>query len=210
MMELMRNWMISLITVVIISSFVEMLMPSGSFKKYSKLVVGLIIMLIIVQPILMLTDNDQLFSKYAFEASNQIDKMAIVGKSDMVKEKQMEQIVSTYNHNLNKQIQQSVRSLSGEHEAEVIVHTDSDLESSGFGSIRNIDVVLTSQSNNSTIAVVAPVNEISIGDEQLEVEEENKLTKEDETLRRKIIENLQTVYNVPEENIKVEIQKNNR
>ncbi len=210
MMELMRNWMISLITVVIISSFVEMLMPSGSFKKYSKLVVGLIIMVIIIQPILMLTDNDQLFSKYAFEASNHIDKMSIVDKSDVVKEKQMQQIINTYNHNLNNQIQQSVRSLSGGHEAEVIVHTDSDLDSSGFGSIRSIDVVLTSPSNQSTVAVVAPVKEITVGDDESGIEKEKKLTKEEETLKRKIIENLQTVYNVPGENIQVDIQKNMR
>ncbi|MBE7030777.1 MAG: stage III sporulation protein AF [Ruminococcaceae bacterium] len=51
-MEFIREYIMSIIVVILFSVLLEMIMPGSSFKKYIKLVVGLLIMFAIIKPVI--------------------------------------------------------------------------------------------------------------------------------------------------------------
>lgn len=51
-MEYISSWTKGLITIVVLSSFIELLMPKGDIKKYVRFASGLIIILMIIKPLI--------------------------------------------------------------------------------------------------------------------------------------------------------------
>ncbi len=202
-MELMRNWIINIITVVMLSAFAEIIIPEGSFKKYSKLVIGLIVMIVILRPLVYITDSEALLHKITLETGNQIDKMKIIEQSHYMQEKQRQQIVRTYHDNLTEQVKQRVDSVCGPYETQVVISADTDLESSGFGSIRAIEIRLQPQEEG--ITTIKPVQTVHISKNLPAEEREAEENEKEKVLKRQIVDTLQAIYNVPEENIRVEI-----
>ena len=53
-----REWLQTLLSLVILLGIVEMLLPSGELAKFSKLVLGLALMLAVLQPLAILLNED--------------------------------------------------------------------------------------------------------------------------------------------------------
>jgi stage III sporulation protein AF len=219
-MDIVRNWVINIITVIIVSFFAEILMPNGNFKKYSKLVIGLIVMVMIIKPVVQISNSELLLNKITLEISNYIDKARIAEQSKIMEEKQAQQIIKTYHANLTDQVKQRVKVMSEAYEPEVRVNVDTNLKSSGFGSIREIEISLLPDRGNKVVTAIAPVRPMKVNTrsqninqqetsaKQTNASQQDILTKEEEQLRMKIIDGLQAVYNIPRENIKIHVKKN--
>ena len=54
----LENWLHNIIAVVLFAIIVELLIPNSKFLKYSRLVIGLILLLTILSPILKIFDKD--------------------------------------------------------------------------------------------------------------------------------------------------------
>ena len=52
MIEFIKNWANQIIVAVIISTIIEMILPSGNNKKYIKIIIGLYVLFTIIQPII--------------------------------------------------------------------------------------------------------------------------------------------------------------
>ncbi|MDK2798703.1 MAG: stage sporulation protein [Clostridiales bacterium] len=224
----MRSWIVNIITVMMLTFFAEMLIPNGKFKRYSKLVLGLIVIITIIKPIVQISNREMWLNKITVDTSNYLDRSKVTEQSKIMKQKQIDQIVRTYYNNLTDQIEKRVQSISKEYTTKVKVNVDTDINSSGFGSIRGIEVLLSPDEHSSVVETVAPVRPLNISTHSKSTEQQdeymnndkdsnvnvalnkNIYTKEEEQLRLKIIDSLQTVYNVPGENIKINIQKSKK
>ncbi len=58
MIEFLSNWILQIIIYMILAMLVDLILPSSTLKKYVKLVVGLLLILIILQPILSIFKVD--------------------------------------------------------------------------------------------------------------------------------------------------------
>ena len=67
---MLKNFCITVIVAVIISVCAEMLLPEGNIKKYAKLVIGLIIVIVILNPIIRLKNIDLKKHEYTFSLEN--------------------------------------------------------------------------------------------------------------------------------------------
>ena len=52
MIELIKAWIISISTMIVLMTAVELILPNNKLKKYCKFVMGLILMLVIINPII--------------------------------------------------------------------------------------------------------------------------------------------------------------
>lgn len=57
-MAILNNWIMQIIVLMLIGTIVELLLPSNYMKKYVNLVLGLLLLLILTQPILYLFSTD--------------------------------------------------------------------------------------------------------------------------------------------------------
>ena len=209
-MDFLRTWIINIITVVMIAAFADMLIPEGSFKKYTKVIVGLIIMVIIIQPLVVLSRQEVLLHRLTFETSHYIDRMSVIEASSQIEQAQAQQIVTAYQSQLTVQIQQRVQNISQDYDVRVKVDTDGNINSSGFGAIRYIEVTLVPPKKEGEVEVIAPIAPLEISSQtQKEMDEEKKVAKtpQQQALIQEFGQYLQSIYNIPKENIVVKIQK---
>ncbi|WP_404443132.1 stage III sporulation protein AF [Sutcliffiella horikoshii] len=70
-MSYLTEWITSIILFILLATVVEMLLPNSSMQKYTKLVIGLLLIIVILTPILKLlsTDMDELFAKMTTHSS---------------------------------------------------------------------------------------------------------------------------------------------
>src|SRR6478672_5128226 len=63
-MSFLASWISNIIIFILIATVIDMLLPSSSFQKYTKMVIGLLLIAIIITPILRLfhTNFDQLLA----------------------------------------------------------------------------------------------------------------------------------------------------
>lgn len=57
MIEWISSWLQNIILIVLLATFVDLLLPNSDLQKYSKMVLGLLIMLTILSPLLDLFSN---------------------------------------------------------------------------------------------------------------------------------------------------------
>ncbi|MBM7620965.1 stage III sporulation protein AF [Bacillus tianshenii] len=64
-MSYLTEWITTIILFILLATVVDMLLPSSSMQKYTKLVIGLLLIVVILTPILKLlsTDMDEMFAK---------------------------------------------------------------------------------------------------------------------------------------------------
>ncbi|WP_108670836.1 stage III sporulation protein AF [Peribacillus acanthi] len=57
-MDFLTNWITNIILFVLLATVIDMLLPSSSFQKYAKMVIGLLLIAIIITPIFQLLSSD--------------------------------------------------------------------------------------------------------------------------------------------------------
>ena len=94
MINLVKNWCEGIIIAVIISVIIELLVPEGNNKKYVKIVIGIYLIFVIINPILKFTDYDFNFENIinfeSIETSNNLNEnikdVYILGIEQNIKE----------------------------------------------------------------------------------------------------------------------------
>lgn len=80
MFDALKNWITSIVVAVIFMALLDMILPSNSLKKYAKLVLGLIIIIIIITPVFnVLSKNVNIEAKVSsyikeFDADSSVGK----------------------------------------------------------------------------------------------------------------------------------------
>ncbi|MFO1443517.1 stage III sporulation protein AF [Bacillus sp. Bva_UNVM-123] len=57
-MEFIKEWITNIIIFVLLATVIDMLLPNSSFQKYTKMVTGLLLIVVILTPILKLVSSD--------------------------------------------------------------------------------------------------------------------------------------------------------
>jgi stage III sporulation protein AF len=102
MMGELRTWIINICTAVIFITAVEMILPNNSFKKYSKFVLGLILITILVNPIVRLFDKGFNIDEYTNQAVKYLDSKEYESNYSKYKESSMNRTMDTFKLNLEK------------------------------------------------------------------------------------------------------------
>lgn len=119
-MEKVKLWTENIIIVVIISIIIEMIMPEGNSKKYVKVVSGIYLLYVIINPILSLNLDD--FNNVA---------ESLIGNETIEISSQTESVAETYVLSLESSIKSQIEELGYSVESVTITLTSdySDFES---------------------------------------------------------------------------------
>lgn len=157
MVKIFRNWCEGLVVAVIISIIIEMLVPEGNNKKYIKVVIGLYIVFVIINPILDIFNYDfdlkSILSYDTIETSS-----SITNYEDNIRQ--------VYINGLENEIKNEVINL-GYQVSNVKIFVDKD-----YTSIKKIELqILGKNENNNSI------EPIIIGKEKIQENEYDDLKK---------------------------------
>lgn len=98
-MDFIKGWMLAIIGITALTTFVEIIMPDAELKKYAKLIIGIVMMIILIRPIANIGAIDILTKEY-----NLAEQSAIMSQSKGLEAVQWSQIEQEFSNRFQKLI----------------------------------------------------------------------------------------------------------
>lgn len=201
-MELVRNWIITIVSVIIFVTFIEIIIPDGKSKKYINVVIGLLIIVVILSPLLHIFREGINLSDTVVQASNDLESFTTKSRVENIQYHQEELVLEIYRKNLEDQMINRI-----ERTTEFIVGSislDINTKSDNFGTIDNIEIYLNERgSTTKTSSEIEPiVVEVNLKNHNQSAETKAMTNHESRSIKY----DFSSFYNIPEENINIYIQ----
>lgn len=99
-MENLKEWVMTLSSVIVFGSLCEMILPTGNFQKYIRLVIGIILVLALMSPVYSFLKNDIPNEFLEFDTTMTYSD----SNTKNIEEYQKEKIISLYKKKLTEKI----------------------------------------------------------------------------------------------------------
>lgn len=108
MISYLEAWIKNIVVILLLTSFVELLLPESELEKYTRVVLGLFIVIAILNPILNLFntnyDFQQITDLLTVEGERKINKSEMIERGKELRDTSQEEARSNYKHQLTRQI----------------------------------------------------------------------------------------------------------
>jgi len=138
MIGFIKDWAVNIVTLVLLITMMEMLLPKGKIKKYINLMTGTILIIAIVEPVIGLFGKGFDFTASQAASAMNLDRREIEKISSMIEEEQVKQTVVLYRNRLIDQIERQVQEVDGVIDAKADIIINEDYNSESFGKIKRI------------------------------------------------------------------------
>ncbi|MEA1960254.1 MAG: stage III sporulation protein AF [Bacillota bacterium] len=186
--EIVRN----LLVIIIISSFLELLLPEGQLKPFVRFTIGLFVIVAVLSPALTFLYDDRNFQVeyWNYSVDREIEK-DILEKGEKIQEGLGVQSSSLVQEKVQGQISAVAMLVPGVDDVntEVLIGQD--------GAVSSIHVFVSAQRNE-----VENVDQVNVF---YGLEEEADEVKEEE-IHKKIVQVLKNLYGIEEENITIQFE----
>ncbi|MCK9267180.1 MAG: stage III sporulation protein AF [Alkaliphilus sp.] len=210
MVAFISEWVVTIISVIIFTTFIEILIPNSNYKRYIDVVMGFLLVVVILTPLTKFIGGQVDFEEGILKASNQLELSTAQNRMSSVQYDNDEAVIRLYKNEIGKQLQDYIEQNTEYAVNNVAIEIDDNNSSPEFGSIKNFDIILEEKTENvkpinktvKPIQINIPVrknnnNTVEVG--SILVNNETDLIKE----------NIGNLYNISKDNINIHILKNN-
>ncbi|MGB9814101.1 MAG: stage III sporulation protein AF [Thermovenabulum sp.] len=195
-MESLVAWVKQIIIIVMFSVFIDFFIPSGSFSRYVKVVIGMLIVLALLNPVIMFLDRNMIYDQNYFNVKSFLDRRDAADLYQLSKSEEAKRnVVKNYKNELESIIEYQIKKLT-DYEVDRITVEVEDKENKNFGEIKTINLEIK---NKGKIA------EQKIKKVSVDLSKNNESEESDESIKN-LIEVLSNIYNIPKENINIELE----
>lgn len=193
-MEFVRGWILNIVSIILIISFIEIILPDNSTKKFINLALGFVIVLVVVTPIVKVINKDIDMEEAVFSYTNSINKHEYVFNAERVLESNDEQFLSLYKDRIKEDIKFRVESRYDLSIKDIELNIEQK-DQDNLGEILDLKILVEESNTNKTI----PIVKIDISD----VEEELEDVKIENVVKENIAQDISSIYNLDSNNIVV-------
>ncbi|QUH20692.1 stage III sporulation protein AF [Alkaliphilus sp. B6464] len=209
-MELLREWIITIISVIIFVAFVEILIPNSNHKRYINVVVGFLLMIVILNPITNLIGGEIDFQEGVIKTSNQLELATAKNRINNIQTSNNEAVVKLYKNEISKQLKSRIEENTEYIVKEILVEIEDDSKSSNFGLIDSFSITLkeTNKYKEPPKTKIEPVQiNVSLGRKNNNTVEAHSILINNESDLLK--DDISNFYNVSKDNINIYVLKSN-
>lgn len=200
MIDWISTWAQSIIIAVIIATIIEMILPSGSSKKYIKVVTGVYILFTIISPVITKFTGKTLAVSDILELDSYVNEIKQKEVSqNLLAENNSSSIKDIYTANLKSDIKNKLKQKG--YSANNIVLTVGDDENYTLNKIE-LDIEKIKEDKQEVNEIEA-VNKIDITISNTVVENNNNKSSISDKEKEKIKQYLSSVYEIDEKDILV-------
>lgn len=109
MMSFLKQWIISICTIIIFITAVELVLPNNSMKKYSKFVLGLILIITLIKPMIQIFDKSMNMENVIQSEIQTFNSNKTISNYDKYKNENMEATKSTFKLNIETECKKSLK-----------------------------------------------------------------------------------------------------
>ena len=223
MIEWISHWLQGIILVVLLATFVDLLLPSSNMQKYSKIVLGLIVILSIITPIFEVFSKDFSFESITRSLENNLDTDANVPVMEMKNDD--ESVNQEYQKKMIEQVEISME----QHLTSILesrfqvmvqdVSLQAEIKNSQDWQIQHVQVIICEKDNsqqeqrNNEVKEIEKVEMVSINTEQKGTSQPSQKyevneSPESQKLKSEIVQVIQEQWGIEKEKITVQIETN--
>ncbi|OPZ93625.1 MAG: Stage III sporulation protein AF (Spore_III_AF) [Firmicutes bacterium ADurb.Bin419] len=209
MIDFLKNWSLNIVTIVIFIVLLEMLLPSGKMKKMINLVSGLILVIVLINPVLGILEKGVDLKTYQMANSNFIDKTEIMVNSEVLKEEQTRQITNVYRNKIIDQLECTIKEVKGVFDVKADVIINEDYSSENFGEVKKVYIALKLGSNdeNEGVKPVKKIDKIRVETKKSGESKEKSGAGIDKELKAHVEDKIEKLLNIHNENIVISLEE---
>lgn len=201
MIDWISTWAQSIIIAVIIATIIEMILPSGSSKKYIKVVTGVYILFTIISPVITKFTGKTLAVSDILELDSYVNEIKQKEVSqNLLAENNSASIKDIYTANLKSDIKNKLKQKG--YNTNNIVLTVGDDENYTLNKIE-LDIEKIKEDDKQEVNEIEAVNKIDITISNTVVEKNNNKSSISDKEKEKIKQYLSSVYEIDEKDILV-------
>ncbi len=209
-MALIKEWVITIISVIIFATFMEILIPNSNYKRYVNVVIGFLFIIIILTPLTEFIGGQINFEEEILKTSNQLELSTAQNRINNIQHSNKETVLALYKNKISKQIKNHIEDKTEYIVNEIAMKVEDNSNSTEFGLIKELNITLREKTENAkaTSKIVEPVqisvsmnknNNNTVRANSIFISNEGDLIKDD----------IRNLYNIPKDNINIYILKDN-
>lgn len=195
--EFLREWTINILILSIFISILEIILPKGNIKRYVNMIIGIIIIIVIINPFIKLITSNIDIEREVFSNIYNSNKQFNKGNLKKLHE---EEILKTYKYKLSNDIKNSIENNTKFIVTDVFI--DLELEDSeNYGIIKSITLNIDDHKDKEVSSKIV-VENIKI---DIKNDNNNKLDTSDsiEIKDKGLLNLLSSRYNISTDSIKI-------
>ncbi len=200
-MTFLIDWAKNIVYYILFVKVLVSLMPSGKMSKYFKLFSGVLLIMILIQPLLQLKSFDEKMFTSILKTEMNVDAYNLKKQATTYEQLNNELALKLYIKNTKERIRSIVEE-SGVDLTAVSLKVNEDASSDRFGEIIEMHLILRKKSSGTkSMPLVLPI--------EVNLQEDAQLPKssEDILIEKKLKSDLLDFYNVSYDNIHISIEK---
>ncbi|MDD4495408.1 MAG: stage III sporulation protein AF [Eubacteriales bacterium] len=206
MIDAIKEWVVSIATIMVFVVIIQMIMPSGPIRKIITLVLGLIVIIVVIKPLYKLGAKGIEIEDFYFKSSFDLEKTEILAESRELEEQQVRQIIGVYRAKLAERIKLCISDIEEVEFEDASLIIDENAESKEFGNILSIHIYADKKKDTGSVGKIdIDAVEIDIGNETAAKKENEKREKQTAALEAKIKKKVSSILEIPEDAITVSI-----
>lgn len=195
MIQALRSWIITICTAVFFITAVEMILPDNSLKKYSKFVLGLIMITVFINPLIKLFNNNFDINSYVSTAAQNFDSETCKDDFQKYKQKSINETMENFKLNLQNSCEKKLKEKYPDNNYKVSVEASIDSNNQKIN-IKSLKVGV----KDGNVEKIKKVN-IDIGSKS--IENNNTYEEVDKNKVSEIKKYLSSELNIPADIIQV-------
>ncbi|MDI6618150.1 MAG: stage III sporulation protein AF [Clostridiales bacterium] len=190
-MDILNKWIYTIVVIMILAAFLDILMPNSSMKKYTRLVLGLLIMSVILQPVLKIMNKNYSFSLDSSKYESQLSNEYMKNQTENYSTKQSLEVVKLYKQNLEKEIGDQVKKeIGSDRDITVEVGIIDDEKNKNYLALDNITIHIGK--------LIKQVDKVVINDD-----ESGKADKGGSESFKELKKHISAIYNIDADKVRV-------
>ncbi|AFS78387.1 stage III sporulation protein AF [Gottschalkia acidurici 9a] len=187
MVEFLKGWMTNLVTFIVIITFLEMILPNGNMRRFVNMIIGILLILVIINPFISLLKSNIDIEKEVF--MNISEQNTYKPKEDKeFKNIQDKQIVDMYKNQIEKEVRNSLINKTQYVLEKIHIEIEENNDSKEYGSIKKIELIIN---ENKEIKEKENSKNIQIKDIEIDVKTKD-IVKDNERLNNEELNNKHT------------------
>lgn len=184
-METFYSWIKNIVFFLLLTSFIYQILPDSDYKKYVKVCLGLILVLVTIWPLMQWSGTTESLSYYMDLAYAKIDAQSFEAMSVDAKNQRMTAVITQYKTQLEQQVMALFEG-SGLYPVDIQMAVVEDVNSDSYGRVLSVDIAAVNDTtvikdvleNRENMISVAPIEVPLIGDANLDSGDSERLNDE--------------------------------
>jgi stage III sporulation protein AF len=205
-MEFMKSWITNITAVIIFTMLLDILIPNNDLKKFAKVIMGLLIILVIIQPFLMVKNIGYQFQSTMTQAAAYIEN-STENTGNSVEVFQNNAALDIYKQKLSDKVAEIINSRKEFENSEVRVNVEieNDINQKEFGSIKAIQVYVEKGKGGAVQA--SNIEPVKINTETVINKKQGEYNWNNSKLSQDLSADINDALGLKETEISIEIQE---